>query len=230
MPTSHRPSGARYPILAAAALAAVALIGALAVAVPQHVQAQVEVDRPKRHFKVQRPANLSDADALTVYDQIIDDLVSGYALSGNPSATAFRDWRRYNTAPYRSATHGNRYVNNYGNVRAKSYGGFEKAGVMPPGAVLAKDSFAVTKLGDVTLGPLFLMEKMAAGFNPSSGDWKYTMIMPDGSVFGETGGDGGDKVQFCADCHNVVGKSQDYLYLVPKEYRQKILNLKPTPD
>ena len=38
--------------------------------------------------------------------------------------------------------------------------------------------------------PLFLMEKMPAGFSYVTGDWRYIMIMPDGSLFGETRGDG----------------------------------------
>jgi hypothetical protein len=230
MAANHRNGRARYAVLAAAALGAVVVVGRGGVADLRPAQAQVEVDRPIRHLKVQRPASLSDADALTVYDQILDDLVRGYALSGNPTATAFRKWRRYNTSPYRSATHGNRYVSNYANAKAKAYGKFEQAGVMPAGAILAKDSFAVTTRGDVTLGPLFLMEKMPAGFDAKTGDWKYTMIMPDGSVFGETGGEGAETVRFCADCHNVVGKSQDHMYLVPKKYRRKILDIKVSPE
>jgi hypothetical protein len=59
---------------------------------------------------------------------------------------------------------------------------------LPAGSVVAKDSFAVTAAGDVFAGPLFIMEKMSQGFNAASRDWRYTMIMPDGSVFGVTNG------------------------------------------
>ena len=124
--------------------------------------------KPSRHFRVERPADLSDAAALTVYLRILDEMVSGYALSGDRAAAGFRTWRRHNKAPYRSATHGERYVNNYANSAAAGYAGYEDAGEMPVGSVLAKDSFAVTKQGDVFIGPLFLMEKMSEGFNPVS--------------------------------------------------------------
>lgn len=70
-------------------------------------------------------------------------------------------------------------------------------------------------------GPLFIMEKMQAGFNAESGDWRYTMIMPDGSVFGTTKGRGAAKMKFCAECHASVGEAQDHLFFLPAEYRVK---------
>ena len=193
-------------------------------------RAQADVTRPQRHFKVQRPAGLSDPEAASIYDQILDELVRGYALSRLGPATDYRFWRRYNTAPYRSATHGSRYVSNYANATAKSYGGYERSGPMPEGSILAKDSFAVTKRGDVTIGPLFLMRKMAPGFDADTGAWRYTMVMPDGSIFGVTNAEGSERVRFCADCHNVVGAAQDHRYFVPKKYRTKFLNIKPKSE
>ena len=53
------------------------------------------------------------------------------------------------------------------------------------------------------------MEKMAAGFNADSNDWRYTMIMPNGSIFGTTNGNNSSKVQFCIDCHQAVQPDQD---------------------
>ena len=103
---------------------------------------------------------------MSIYLRVLDDMAAGYRLSGDPDAGGYRMWRRYNKTPYRSATHGERFVNNYANTIAKDYGKYEEAGRMPVGSVLAKDSFAVTSKGDVFLGPLFLMEKMQAGFNP----------------------------------------------------------------
>ena len=193
-------------------------------------RAQADVTRPQRHFKVQRPAGLSDPEAASIYDQILDEMVRGYALSGLGPATGYRNWRRYNTAPYRSATHGNRYVSNYADATAKSYGAYERSGPMPEGSILAKDSFAVTQRGDVTVGPLFLMRKMASGFDADTGDWRYTMIMPDGSIFGVTNAEGSERVRFCADCHEVVGAAQDHRYFVPKKYRIKFLNIKPKSE
>jgi hypothetical protein len=139
----------------------------------------------------------------------------------------YRTWRRYNKTPYRSATHGERFVNNYGNAVAKSYSDYEAAGTMPAGAILAKDSFAVTTRGDVFLGPLFLMEKMAPGFNATSRNWRYSMIMPDGSLFGVTNGESSKRVTFCITCHESAGNENDHLFLVPNDYRVKIFSIQP---
>lgn len=178
-----------------------------------------EHSKPSRHFKVDRPADLSDSAALTVYLRILDEMSAGYRLSGDKGAASYRNWRRFNKTPYRSATHGERYVNNYANTVGRSYGRFEAVGEMPVGAMLAKDAFAMTSQGDVFLGPLFLMEKMPAGFNPASHDWRYSMIMPDGSVFGRTNGDGSAKVEFCITCHQTAGDENDHLFFVPRKHR-----------
>ena len=183
-----------------------------------------EIARPKRHFRVERPANLDGADAVTIYNRIRDEMVAAYRRSGNAYATKYLKWRKYNITPYRSATHGQRYVNNYANARALAYGRAEKAGRLPEGSVLAKDGFEVTERGDVLTGPLALMEKMQPGFNPRSGDWRYTMIMPDGSLFGTTKGKRSERVEFCAACHRAAGKARDHLFFVPKKHRIKFLN------
>jgi len=175
---------------------------------------------PQSHFSVERPAELTAADAQGIYDRILDEVLRGYRLSGDPSAIAYRDWRRFNSAPYRSATHGERFVNNYGNMKGLAYARFEAAGEMPEGTVLAKDSFAVTDEGNIFTGPLFLMEKMEAGFNPASRDWRYSMIMPDGSLFGITNGQGSTRVEFCVTCHETAGDENDHLFFVPQDYRQ----------
>jgi hypothetical protein len=119
-----------------------------------------------------------------------------------------------------SATHGSRYVNNYpGPEAAEAYRQFEEIGAMPTGGRIAKDSFTVAPDGRVGVGPLFIMEKMAEGFNEGSADWRYAMIMPDGSLFGVTNGPGSQNVQFCAECHAIVADDQDSLYFLPEEFR-----------
>ena len=187
-------------------------------------QSEVSPQKPTRHFRVERPASLTGADALTIYNRILDDMVAGYRLSSLPHAESYRYWRRYNTVPYRSAQHGERYVNNYANGKADAYRHFEAAGEMPAGAVFVKDSFAVTKRGDVFSGPLFVMEKMAPGFNLAGRDWRYIMVMPDGSLFGMTNGEGSERVEFCATCHKRAGHENDHLFFVPEEYRVRFLN------
>ena len=123
-------------------------------------------------------------------------------------------------APYESEQHGGRYLSNYGNTASRAYGRFEAAGILPPGAIIAKDSFSVNKDGQVMPGPLFIMEKMAPGFDAKSGDWRYSQIMPDGSILGISKGPGGENMEFCADCHARVAR-QDHLFFLPQKYRAK---------
>ena len=186
--------------------------------------------KPQRHFRVERPASLEPADAMVIYERILDDMVAAYAISEDPAARNYRKWRRYNRAPYRSATHGERFVNNYANGIARDYGKFGGVGELPVGSILAKDSFAVTAQGDVFTGPLFLMEKMPKGFDPEGRDWRYSMILPDGSYFGITKGDNSARVEFCGTCHKIAGDDNDHLFFVPEDYRMRAFRLEDLKD
>lgn len=203
---------------------ALALMITVLLGSPAAAQDSDDATKPTRHFRVERPAGLSGADALTIYNRILDDMVAGYRLSSFPGAAKYRLWRRYNTVPYRSSQHGERYVNNYANNIATNYRYFEASGSLPMGSVLVKDSFAVTARGDVFSGPLFVMDKMPTGFNPESLDWRYSMYMPDGSLFGMTNGEGSQRVEFCITCHKEAGHEQDHLFYVPERYRVRFLN------
>ena len=185
-------------------------------------QSDVDPNRPQKHFTVLSPAGLSGGDAESIYTRLKQDLAAAYGLSGEPYARGYLAWPRYNTVPYRSSQHGERFINNYANAAAVRYRLYEDSGPMPQGAILVKDSFAVTEAGDVFSGPLFVMEKMAPGFNPASGDWRYTMIMPDGSLMGTTGGAGSARMEFCVTCHAIVGEDQDHMFYVPLEVRAEI--------
>ena len=189
--------------------------------VSQEAAISGDPDKPRRHFRVRDPARLDPAAADRIYRDMARDLADIYGLSGDAAAGVYQKWRRYNTSPYLSVTHGQRYVNNYANALARDYGRFEQSGPFPLGAIIAKDSVAVTKAGGIFAGPLFLMEKMNAGFNADSGNWRYTMILPNGSVFGTTGGAGGAKVQFCVECHISVAPEVDSMFFMPEEYRAK---------
>lgn len=162
---------------------------------------------------------MTDAEAAIVYDCVQGYMKAAYSVADDPAGAQFLDWSNYSLVPYVSGTHGNRYVMNYGNDAGSAYGEYEEAGTMPAGAKLVKNSFVVSPTGQVSVGPLFLMEKMDAGFSEASGDWKYTMVMPDGSTFGVTGGANADAVEFCIGCHAIVGEDQDALYFLPEEYR-----------
>lgn len=164
---------------------------------------------------------LTDEQASAEYEKILPALKEAYAKSGVPASTAYFEWKRFNTAPYKSSTHGQRFVNNFANAVAEAgYGQYEDAPTMPVGAVLAKDSFKLTRKGKIRKGPLFVMEKMASGFNPDSLDWKYTLVLPNGKIMGETNGKASKKVAFCAACHNGMGAETDGLTFLPKQYRR----------
>ncbi len=162
---------------------------------------------------------LTEAEAAKAYDCVSGPMKAAYTKSGNAVAAAYQGWRRYSRVAYQSATHGGRYVQNFANGKARAYGAFEKSGAMPVGSVLAKDSFAVNTRGRVSPGPLFIMEKMPAGFNNASYNWKYTMIMPNGSVFGVTNGRNSAGMRFCYECHASVAEDQDSMMFLPDEYR-----------
>ena len=147
---------------------------------------------------------------------------AAYAKAGLTTVRGYTGWTNMATAPYQSDTHGGRYVNNYANKHAAyRYRQFEKAGAMPVGSVLAKDSFVVQSDGQTGPGPLFIMEKMPGGFNQATGNWRYTMLMPNGKVIGMTAGKGAASVAFCNVCHAAVAEEQDYLFFLPDEYRAK---------
>ena len=175
-------------------------------------------DKPRRHFRVRDPARIDPAAANRIYRDMADDLADIYDLSGVTAAAGYQYWRRYNSSPYLSVTHGQRYVNNYANEAARDYGRFEHSGPLPVGAVIAKDSVAVTRDGEIFAGPLFLMEKMAPGFSNATGDWRYTMIMPDGSLFGVTKGKNSERVEYCIGCH-LARERFDHLYYPPEKFR-----------
>jgi hypothetical protein len=179
--------------------------------------------KPERHFKIKNPARLTAPEAMTAYDNVSAQMFRGYAASKDQSARKFGAWRRHNTAPYTSDTHGNRYVSNYSNSIAKRYGNMKPGEVLPAGSILAKDSFTVTKDRAIFAGALFLMEKLPKGKSPKTGDWRYQMIMPDGSLFGDTQGTGASEVAFCHDCH-AAKKDDDFLFYVPEKVRRQFLD------
>jgi hypothetical protein len=176
-------------------------------------------EHPHRHYRISNPARLTAAEAEAIYDDLRSSLGRRYARSGDATAAGYQAWARFNTAPYSSATHGRRFVNNYANDIARAYGRAEQAGRLPVGSVIAKDSFVVTEDGTVRPGPLFVMEKMPAGFNYVTGDWRYTMVTAAGELAGRTGGPGGERVEFCIACH-LAQEAQDHLFFVPEPYRR----------
>ena len=170
------------------------------------------------HITLENPGKLSEADIHSVYERLLKSMVMGYGASQFDWAEKYAAWTRYNRIPYLSATHGNRYVNNYANATTRGYGALKPGETFAAGTIMAKDSFTVTKKGKVFPGALFVMEKLKPGANPGTADWRYIMVMPDGSLFGDTAGDSADQVAYCHDCHRQKA-DQDYVFFVPARYR-----------
>ncbi len=183
--------------------------------------AAASAQTPSGHLTLENPGTLSDAEANAAYGEIRDQLAERYAISRDPSAVNFPTWTRLNRVPYLSATHGNRYVNNFANPTAADagYGAMKRGDRMPSGAVIAKDSFTVTDQGEIYGAALFLMEKLAPGMDSKNGDWRYAMILPDGSFTGDTAGVGAKDLAYCHACHQAKAAT-DYLFQVPKSFRK----------
>lgn len=195
-------------------LAFVFALAPLLVAVPlQSALAQIE-----QHITIDDPADLTPEQAEQLYSGLRETLRKDYRLAAYGKARDYQSWRRYNTTPYLSATHGNRYVNNYGNWAAKGYESLGPGKTLAEGTVLAKDAFTVRKDGTALAAPLFIMEKLASGVSPDTGDWRYVMVLPDGSVFGDSHGAAPDRMAFCHECHAAVADT-DYVFYVPEEVR-----------
>ncbi len=210
----------RYLALAAAA----AVVGVAAVRFVEPAMAEAPLvlaqisgdpEKPRRHFRVRNPARLGATEAGLIYRRLSAAIEAAYrrAVGGG-----YRDWRRFNTAPYLSSTHGQLYVNNYANQAGAAYGRYERGGPLPVGAVLIKDSIRATADGEIAPGPIFVMEKMAAGFNYVSGDWRYSVVTPEGELWGATNGAGAASVEFCIGSH-LAREANDHLYFPPPEFR-----------
>ena len=179
---------------------------------------QAELSEPRRHERERQPSLLSAEEAQRIYESLMPERSVVLSVAGNVGASGFIEWRRYNNAPYLSQAHGNTYVNNYVNAAGRAYGRYEEAGTLPVGTVIAKDSFVVHSDGSYELGQLVVMEKMPAGFNRVSGDWRYSAISPTGEILGTTRGANADQVAYCVPCH-LARERTDHLFFLPEAFR-----------
>lgn len=167
---------------------------------------------------------LTPAEAQGLYDCLKDQMLEGYAKATDvPGVPGYRDWKLVTNAPLVSATHGGMFVNHWVNDKgADLYTKWEEmdGAKFAAGTIFAKESFRVTKKGEVKRGPLFLMEKVAAGGAPDTDDWIYTRLFPNGK-YQRTLGNKSDKMTFCHDCHAATLDSQDAAFFPPEEYRVK---------
>lgn len=172
------------------------------------------------HIAIEDPAELSKDEANKIYGDLKERMATLYAMSELEEIRDYQSWKIYNDAPYISATHGQRYVNNYANARAINYAILAEGEELPVGSVLAKDSITVTGDGRIFPGAMFGMEKLAEGTSPETADWRYFMVIPDGSIVGDTTGDNPHLMTYCHECHLAV-EDRDFTFFVPEEYRIK---------
>ena len=157
--------------------------------------------------------DLTDEQIVALYDCIKDSLREGYAKGGNEWAAAYVNWGVTATQPAAPGAHGNRFL--FTTVNEIGYDEYVKfldeRGPMPVGSILAKESFNVNKKNQVRKGPLFFMEKVAAGTADEYGNWVYSVVQPNGKP-------GKISQKFCHDCHGAFSE-QDAMGYPDEDYR-----------
>jgi Cytochrome P460 len=121
----------------------------------------------------------------------------------------YASYVKMNTSPVSSETHGGRLVDTYVNaIGAAAY--LDADAEMPAGTVIVKTSVE-TKDGASTgeAGPIFVMEKRPAGFDPEHGDWAYAIHWeaPPPRWAKQFGGpiywrSPSRRVAYCVECHD----------------------------
>ena len=127
----------------------------------------------------------------------------------------FRTWKAASTLPANPGVHSNRFLFTYVNpIGEAAYTQYAEGVKMPVGTVIAKESFSINSKGNAKPGPLFIMEKVAPGTSPKTGDWFYTMVSAKGkpqaiNVF-----------KACHECHSGFADS-DFVGFPDEEVRRR---------
>ncbi len=143
-------------------------------------------------------------------------LDAAIARAEDATIRATRGWQPMSTA-YMPSEHG-MFLQVFANAAAKDYARAERGSRLPQGAAILKRSFRVAADGMATPGPVFVMERMAPGYDASTNDWRFAVTTPDGARVGESGGQDAAKVAYCAGCHQAA-RVQDFLFFVPPRHR-----------
>jgi len=145
---------------------------------------------------------LTGDEAAAVYDCLKDSMKAGYDTGAKrwipqDFVADYRDWTAASAFPAAPGFHGGRFlmtwVNDVGDEEYLKYASPRDA--MPAGTVIAKESFTVAEDGTATPGPLFFMQKVAAGTSPETDDWYYMMVSPGGAPVAV------EVVSACSACH-----------------------------
>ena len=162
--------------------------------------------------------DLSFGEAAAVYDCLKDKMVKGYKKGGKRWIPAeyvndYRGWMPASTGPAAPGQHGGRFLMTYVNdIGHDAYVRYAEDIEMPVGTVIAKESFSVSKKGKARSGPLFIMEKVAEGTSPSTGDWYYMMVSAKGAPQAV------NVARACHDCHSGF-EDQDFMGYPVEEVR-----------
>ncbi len=198
------------------ALISASAFAALMSALP--AQAEVTIDA---NCNVNKSVDdISYREAHDVYLCLEKKMFEGYNTGPkkwvNPNHVGqFRTWQAASTLPANPGVHSERFLFTYVNpVGAAAYTQFAEGVKMPVGTVIAKESFSINSKGKSKPGPVFFMEKVAAGTSPKTGDWFYTMVAPTGkpqavNVF-----------KACHECHSGFEDS-DFLGYPDEEVRRR---------
>ena len=144
-------------------------------------------------------------------------LDAALARAEDATIRATRGWRTMSSS-YTASEHG-MFLQVFANASAApDYAKAEQGGRLLPGAAILKRSFRVGMDGTASAGPIFVMERMAPGYDLSSNDWRFAVTTPDGKRVGESGGENAPAVAYCAGCHRSA-RVQDYLFFVPPRFR-----------
>jgi hypothetical protein len=143
-------------------------------------------------------------------------LDAALARAQDATIRATRGWQPVSMG-YMASEHG-MFLQVFANTAAKDYARAERGGRLPQGAAILKRSFRVTGDGVAAPGPVFVMERMAPGYDGTTNDWRFAVTLPEGARVGESGGQDAAKVAYCAGCHQSA-RVQDFLFFVPPRYR-----------
>ncbi|MDA0656509.1 MAG: hypothetical protein O2912_08905 [Proteobacteria bacterium] len=130
-----------------------------------------------------------------------------YSTSKNSIARIYQDWHRRDDYPVKSPAHGGHYVAIYANDIAITPPTQQVLSGIAKGSAIATPIFNVGQTGKVSAGPMLIMEKMQPGFNTHGGDWRYTLIAPDGAVLSDNSSTSIGQFNFCKHCSGVFADS-----------------------